>query len=141
MIDRAGGSTVRPMSKIEITCAASDTDYGQVAELIRHYVGWCRERYSDLAALVDESFSYQGLETELAALGEAYRSPAGVMLLGRINGEPAGCVAFRTMGDRICEMKRLFVEPRYHGFGLGRHLCTELLRLATSRGFLVMRLD
>jgi GNAT superfamily N-acetyltransferase len=126
---------------IEILRAATAADYTQVIELIRHYLDWCRQRYATLGSLVDESFSYQGLDAELVSLSEAYQSPAGLMLLGRVDGEPGGCVAFRTIGDRICEMKRLFVEPRYQGMGLGRRLCMGLIEVATSRGFLVMRLD
>jgi len=128
-------------ASIEISRASTGADYAQVAELIRHYVDWCRKRYADLKQLVDESFSYQGLDAELASMGEAYQPPAGLLLLGRVDNAPGGCVAFRTIGDSICEMKRLFVEPRFHGMGLGRRLCTELIEVATSQGFRVMRLD
>lgn len=125
----------------EISEAVSSTDYAKAADLIRQYVWWCRQRYEAYPRLVDEAFSYQGLEAELSSLNDAYRPPAGLLLLARVGEESAGCVAFRTIGHLVCEMKRLFVRPEHHGLGLGRRLCAQLIETATSRGFRTMRLD
>ena len=125
----------------EISEAVSSADYADAADLIRCYVTWCRQRYSAHPSLVDAAFSYQGLDAELASLRRSYDRPTGAMLLARVGGQAAGCAAFRTIGPRISEMKRLFVKPEHHGLGVGRRLCTRLMEIATSRGFLTMRLD
>ena len=41
----------------------------------------------------------------------------------------------------MCEMKRLFVYPRYLKHGIGRKLCLELIAKAKSLGYNKMRLD
>ena len=38
-------------------------------------------------------------------------------------------------------MKRMFVDPRFHGSGIGRALAEELLAVAKASGYAVMRLD
>jgi putative acetyltransferase len=52
-----------------------------------------------------------------------------------------GGIALRDLGDRACEMKRLFVPERFQGFGTGRRLCLALIDAARADGYQVMRLD
>jgi len=54
---------------------------------------------------------------------------------------PAGTVALRDLGDQICEMKAMFVEPQYHGKGIGRALAEALIEQARMIGYTKMRLD
>jgi ribosomal protein S18 acetylase RimI-like enzyme len=88
---------------------------------------------------------FQGFEEELAALPGDYAAPAGHLLLALVDGQVAGCGAFRALRDadhaNACEMKRLFVRSAFRRFGLGRRLAEALMDEARRCGYSVMLLD
>jgi GNAT superfamily N-acetyltransferase len=121
--------------------AVSASDYRAFEELIREYVDWARERYVKHSWLIEMAFSYQSLDRELEMLSAAYGPPRGKTLLADVGGEIRGAVAYRDLGQGVCEMKRMFVPGRFHGQGLGRALCQALIAQAKADGFIQMRLD
>ena len=55
--------------------------------------------------------------------------------------KPSGSLPIAPFEHRICEMKRLYVLPRFRGTGLGRLLVEELGSDARSHGYRRMVLD
>lgn len=88
------------------------------------------------------SLCFQGFDREMASFPGDYASGRrGALLLGRVDGVPAGVVALRDLGGGICEMKRLFVSPGARGSGLGRALAAGIVAAGRDLGYTAMRLD
>jgi putative acetyltransferase len=104
-----------------------------------------RQIFREYAASLGIDLCFQGFDEELATLPGAYTAPAGRVLLAHVDGELAGCGAFRPAKgaghEQACEMKRLFVRPGFRGHGLGRILARRLIELATEAGHAAMLLD
>jgi putative acetyltransferase len=112
-----------------------------VRALMRAFVAWHRERHVEDLALIDEYFDQNEFEAELASLPGKYAPPDGQLFLACDDGKPAGCVALRRIDTQVCEMKRMFLYPQYHGKGIGRTLGDAIIRDAKAAGYTVMRLD
>ncbi len=82
--------------------------------------------------------NFSAFEQEVATLPAAYTGHQGEVLLAAVDEDAAACIAYRsvtalpTLG---CEIKRLYVRPRYRGLGLGRILVADALSRASARGF------
>ena len=107
-----------------------EEDAKQARGLFREYEAW-----------LGLDLCFQNFERELAELPGAYASPTGRLLLAYEDDQLAGCVALRKLGDGVCEMKRLFLRPQFHGQGRGRELAERIIDEARDAGYKRMRLD
>ena len=126
---------------IRILEPTTGAELDQVRALIRAFVEWARGRYAAELAFVERYFDPSAFEAELQGLPGKYARPKGRLLLAVTEDRPAGCVAFRELAPGVCEMKRLFVDPRWHGKGVGRALVSTLIQEAKLAGYSTMRLD
>jgi putative acetyltransferase len=109
--------------KVEIVLAS-----GQHIEVIRDL--W--QEYWDSFALPAD---FQNFAEERRQLPGVYAPPKGRLLLALVQGEAAGTIAMRPLGQFSCEAKRLYVRPRYRGQGLGRALLDQLVKEARGAGY------
>ena len=114
-----------------------------------------KELFKEYAVSLSFNLCFQGFEEELARLPGEYAPWSGMLLLGLIDDQAAGCVALHRIGHTpdeegdneifaeldLCEMKRLYVRPRFRGLGLGRGLVEAILKCAAAIGYRRMRLD
>jgi GNAT superfamily N-acetyltransferase len=104
-----------------------------------------REIFQEYAASLGIDLCFQGFEAELASLPGEYAQPEGLLLLALVDGEVAGCGAFRRLNDvdypNACEMKRLYVRRPFRRFGLGRVIAETLIDRAREAGYSAMLLD
>jgi ribosomal protein S18 acetylase RimI-like enzyme len=106
--------------------ATFPNDLKLVRRLFREYV-------TELGVDLD----FQGFEAELAGLPGRYAPPSGALLLW----DQGACVALRDLGDGVCEMKRLYVQPSIRRDGAGRALTAAIVSRGRSLGYSSMVLD
>lgn len=90
---------------------------------------------------VARTLSSQHLEDELNDVEKKYGFPSGRMYVALVDDEIAGCVALTRTDDHYCEIKRLYVRPKYRGQHVSRILCDKIIADAKSIGYKYMRLD
>jgi len=101
-----------------------------------------RELFLEYSNYLGIDLEFQNFKEEIKSLPGEYASPTGCILLGYYNDNLAGCVAMREYSNSICEMKRLFVRPKFRGKGLGRALSIEIIKCAKLKfNYTYMRLD
>lgn len=100
-----------------------------------------RELFEEYARSLGVDLCFQNFSAELAGLPGSYAPPRGRLLLARVAGVPAGCVALRPHDTQGGEMKRLYVRPAYQGAGLGRRLVAQVITEARVIGYTRLLLD
>ena len=80
-----------------------------------------RALFLEYAADLECSLDFQDFEAEIANLPYKYaKEEGGCLFVAKIRGEAVGCVAYKDRGGGVCEMKRLYVRPKYRRFGRAR---------------------
>jgi ribosomal protein S18 acetylase RimI-like enzyme len=120
----------KPIPDLQIVPVESISQLDLVRELLLEY--W---QNRNLALYVFD------FDKELAALPGDYAPPDGRLFLAYWNHEAAGCVALRKIEPDICEMKRLYLRPKFRGKGIGRTLAEFIISQGRNLGYKKMRLD
>ena len=72
---------------------------------------------------------FQNTDKEFAVFNRMYGEAGGAYIYACINGKIAGGVGFRKLSNDVCEMKRLYVKPDFHGKVFGRTLAEKIVKL------------
>lgn len=67
--------------------------------------------------------------------------PRGAFVVARVDGRLAGCGCIEGLGERVAEIKRLYVRPDARRNGVGAALVDELERTAIFHGVRAIHLD
>ena len=116
--------------EIQIVPATTADDIASVRDLFKEY-----------ASNLQIDICFQNFDHELATLPGCYAPPGGCLLLARVRGENAGCVALRPMEGGAGEIKRLYVRPDFRRRGLGKRLVQVALKEARRMVCRLLRLD
>ena len=120
--------------RIQLLCPASADALNSAREIYRAYAG----TLAVPECLVD-------FDQELQDLPGEYAPPRGQLLLALIDGVVVGCCALRPLDGvdypDACEMRRLYVDVQYRGWGIGRRLAQAQLDFAQLRGYRCVLLD
>ncbi len=109
-------------------------------EVRRLYADFVRE--ADGPLVYDREEAGIDLDEEIAAGPPAdLVPPSGVLLLARVDGEPAGLGGIRHLDTEIAEVKSMYVAPALRGTGLGRRILARLDEIALEHDCRAVRLD
>jgi putative acetyltransferase len=62
-------------------------------------------------------------------------------LVAAVGGRAVACAAWRPLGDRVAELRRMYVRPSYRGRGIARQLICWVEEEALATGRPTVRLD
>lgn len=114
-----------------------------------HDVALARALFEEYAAWLDEDLCFQGFAQELATLPGDYAPPRGRLLLAGEDADAFACIALRPLPGHghdarttpAGEVKRLYVQPRARGRGVGKALAVRLIAEARVIGYRTLKLD
>ena len=97
-----------------------------------------RAYYAELDRRFDAGFDP---ERTLPAAAAEMRPPAGTFLVAMLGDEPVGCAGLKFPAPAVAECKRMWVDARVRGTGLGRRLLDAVTERARAAGSTTLRLD
>ena len=120
------------MSNYSIIRVNSDDEYQIVALLFRAYQ---KELGKDL--------SFQNFENELNHLPDIYTHSNGILLLLKEldQNKYVGCVGLKRIKESVCELKRLYVDPKFRAKKYGKHLLESAISVASDLNYEEVWLD
>jgi GNAT superfamily N-acetyltransferase len=123
---------------MEIIQARIPDHEGMVRDLFGEYLRWvCAKIYQEYHAVFDaEAILAHDMETI-----DIFLPPKGLLLLAIEADAAAGCACTRTIGEKVGEMKRMYVRPEFRKQGIGSRLVHETIRLARVKDQAELRLD
>jgi len=134
---RQQGRLVSAMAEVERLLIASTVE---VRECDPHHpdARFCLQTYySELKVRFHDGYD----EAISPVADDEMTSPAGLLLVARLHGEPVGCGAVIFFPDDVGLVKRMWVAPAVRGLGLGRRLLFELEDRGRAHGVRLMRLE
>lgn len=119
----------------------ADSNIQFIQALTCEQIADARTLFREYAATLGFDLGFQDFNKELAGLPGEYAPPPGRLFLVYVDDALAGCAALRAMEEGICEMKRMYMRPRFRGLGVGRRLAVKCIEEARIIGYRTMRLD
>jgi GNAT superfamily N-acetyltransferase len=129
------------MTDLTICPVRTPDDIAEATRLTWAFFDATRKRFPEMSADADAYIITNNVAGKLARFTDHYAPPNGECLLARLDGAAVGTLMLQPHSDGVCEMNRMFVDPKARGHGIGRKLCLALLQSARDLGYARMRLD
>jgi N-acetylglutamate synthase and related acetyltransferases len=101
--------------------------------------------YTEMLVKNDENFKkyleLQNYDSELEHLSDKYGLPDGRLYIVKVDNEVAGCIGLRKIDNENCEMKRLYVRPKFRGHKIANKLVEMIIDDAKRIGYKNIFLD
>jgi DNA-binding MarR family transcriptional regulator/GNAT superfamily N-acetyltransferase len=143
-------SLLEPLSesqRVKLVAAMAQVERLLIASMVQITVAdptgqdarWCIEQYF---TELGERFE-TGFDPTLGISAHAHEltPPDGLLLVARLREEPIGCGALKFHEDTVGELKRMWVDPRVRGLGLGRRMLEALEHKAREAGMTIIHLE
>jgi len=123
------------MTNAAIHLASAEEDFAAARALSYE---WARThlaefpQHHDIILKVFEPTKYR--ET-VESLHVIHARPGGAVLLARLNDDAVGCVMYHSSGPNTAEIKRLFVDKKGRGHGLGKALLEAMFEQMKQDGY------
>ena len=106
------------------------------------YIEQVKIKIIEYTTRLGRDLSFQNIDEELSNPAIKYAAPQGELLVALDDHEKViGMVAYHRHSKSRCEMKRLYVKPKYRENKLGKKLVLEIFQHAKNAGFKEMVLD
>ena len=110
--------------------ARTDAEFSQAKDLFNEYAG-----------SLDTDLCFQNFTTELETIAKQYNEPGGALLLAYKNNIAVGCVGIREFDKDSAELKRMYVQPAFRKYKIGRKLLELAIEIAAELKYKKIKLD
>lgn len=110
----------------------------QAGILIREYLEWLNARVQRDYGI---EFDVDSMVASDLADTEKFHPPDGRFYLVRYKDSIAGVGCLKKLEERVGEIQRMYVLPRFRGSGIGRALVNRLIEAARSIGYRKLKLE
>lgn len=118
------------MKMLDIYRAKTNEDLDAVKGLIKEYVAsWSQ---FDGPRNIKEVEKACG---QLENLLDDFGPPDGCLLLAKYDSKAVGCIALEKYDTDICQMKRLYVSPKFRRLNIGRELALHVIDRSQTIGY------
>jgi len=124
------------MPKVSVHLAENDADIEAARALCLEWLDWHWENYPrDWPTGPDHPMNPEYFRTVVQELPKIHDRPKGAILIGSVDGQPAGCVMYHDSGDGVAEFNRMFVSEAGRGCGLGQLMLEHMFGQMIEDGF------
>ena len=97
--------------------------------------------FVEYADMFEHQLCFDAFDAELDGLPDPYAPPGGGLVLAKVDGHAAGCVALKRLNKKTAEMKRLFVRPGFRGNKLGMRLTEAMIGRAKDLKYKLLQAE
>jgi GNAT superfamily N-acetyltransferase len=125
-------------AEVRLRMIEAAEDLSPAISLATEFSDWARGRTeAEYGIKLEESEGELRLLSDLDGL----RWPPARMYLAEIDDEPVGIGGLRPLAGEEAEIKRMYVQPLFRGFGVGTAILQQLIDDSRMLGFKTIRLE